>query len=473
MVSINRRRFLSGAGALGFSGAASRLMGLSAGKAFAADTSGYKALVCIFLKGGLDHADLIIPVDQSSYDLLVNTRAGLMNNYGVGSGTSTRDRANLLTLNADNIGDYGGRAFGVAQDVAPLHTLFEDGDLAFVGNVGPLITPTDRTSYEDLLVPVPAQLFSHNDQQSTWMSLGTEGERIGWGGRFADQILQSDPAANENALAVTVSSLDVFLSGQNVRQFRASSNLRGEPSIISNRGIIGGNRRYDMAREEIAAFFADGDFGHSTLIERDLASGFAQGIRSFKDFADAVETAPELMTVFPDTSIGGQMRTIAEVIGANGPLGAQRQIFYATRGGFDTHSNQTNTLPAIISEVAEAVAAFRTAMIELGLWDSVTVFSASDFGRTTIDNGDGTDHGWGGHHFVAGGAVRGRRIYGDVPNADVTSQFYTERRGRLIPTISVEQYGATLGKWFGLNSAELASVFPNLTNFSTDDLGFL
>ncbi|MEL7447481.1 MAG: DUF1501 domain-containing protein, partial [Pseudomonadota bacterium] len=186
--------------------------------------------------------------------------------------------------------------------------------------------------------------------------------------------------------------------------------------------------------------------------------------------------AAGLSTVFPDTALGGKMKAIAETIAVRSSLNMNRQIFYATVGGFDTHSNQVDELPALHAEIAGAVAAFRTAMQEVSAWNDVTVFTGSDFGRSIIGNGDGTDHGWGGHHFVAGGSVVGKTIYGDMTGFDINGangEQYVSRRGILIPQVSVDQYAATLGRWFGLDAGELVAALPNLANFDQKDLGFL
>ena len=167
------------------------------------------------------------------------------------------------------------------------------------------------------------------------------------------------------------------------------------------------------------------------------------------------------------------MRSVAETIKIRQFLNVSRQMFYVSTGGYDTHSNQANSIGDLHSQLAAAISSFREAMIEIGEWNNVVVFTASDFGRTVIDNGNGTDHGWGGHHFVAGGDVQGKRLYGEVPFADVDSSSYTKSRGRLIPTTSVEQYAATMGSWFGLDSGELRAALPNLNNFNQTDLGFM
>ncbi len=473
MTQISRRHFLAGTSAT-FAGAAGALGLLGNNKAWAADTAGYKALVCIFLKGGMDHADTVLPMDQASYNLLRSARAGLFSAYRVGSGTSSRDRANLLELTAVNAASFGGRVFGLPAQLAPLHQMFEAGDLAIVGNVGPLIQPTDRAQYESRSIPLPTRLFSHNDQQSTWMSLGVEGTQTGWGGRFADAAIASNPSANPLYSAIATSSNDVFLAGNTARQFFAPSGSSSAVlEIDGNRNILGNNSRFDPIRVAMRDGLLRTDYGSPSLYGQDTAIVQSRGINNNIAFAAARQGIVPFQTAFPNSGLGGQLKTVAETILAQSSLRVSRQVFYVTIGGFDTHSGQTNEITRLHTQIGEAMAAFRLAMIERNQWNNVTVFTASDFGRTTIDNGDGTDHGWGAHHFVAGGQVAGRQIFGDIPAAELGSARFTGSRGRLIPSVAVEQYAATLGAWFGLSQAELATALPNLPNFPAPNLGFM
>ncbi len=473
MANISRRHVLAGLGTAGFASSMSTMSGLGFNNAWAADTGGYKAMVCIFLKGGMDGADTVLPYDQTSYDQLRTVRAGLFNSYNSNSAASTRNRANMLQMSLDNASEFQGRQFALPQELAPLHSMFEGGDLAVVGNVGPLIEPTTRAQMDNNTAILPKRLFSHNDQQSTWMSFGVEGVSRGWGGRFMDQVVASAPNQNRVFSAISATGNDVFLAGEDVNQFKVSSGGIKQPSLYTNRGVLGFNEGDDAARDKIRAFLAKRDFQSRSLFEQDIANSTAKAVDNTEQFAAAQENATPFSTQFPGTRLAGQMRSIAETIKIRQFLDVSRQMFYCSTGGYDTHSNQANSIAGRHTELAGAIAAFREAMIEIGEWDNVVVFTASDFGRTVIDNGNGTDHGWGGHHFVAGGQVQGRRLYGEVPFADVESNSYTRSRGRLIPTVSVEQYAATMGSWFGLNSAELRTALPNLNNFNTADLGFM
>lgn len=472
MTRLNRRDFLAGSAA-SIATTSGMVSSLAIGaRAMAADTSGYKALVCLFLKGGIDGMDTILPVDQTSYNQLEALREEMFASYNSRDVVS-RLRNNILPLSADNSGDLGGRTFGMPQEMTGLHQLFEDGELAVLGNVGPLIEPTDRTSYDNGSVRLPARLFSHNDQQSTWMALGVEGEQRGWGGLFAEAASASDPSINPLFAAITARSNDVFLEGEAIRQFRASA---GSLDILTRRRLLGTRSSDNVRRERVREFLtASGSRGYSGLYEQDLAASVAGGITNTEFYRDALDTdVPAGLTdAFPSTGLAGQLASVAESIAIRNTLGISRQVFYVTLGGFDTHAGQAGSLPGRQTEIADAVVAFRQAMLDLGVWNDVTLFSMSDFGRTTLSNDDGTDHGWGNHHFITGGAVNGRSIYGEMPNLDLDGERYTGRRGRLIPTTSVEEYAATLGRWFGLGESELDNILPNLANFSSRDLGFM
>ncbi|MEL7112175.1 MAG: DUF1501 domain-containing protein [Pseudomonadota bacterium] len=473
MANISRRHVLAGLGTAGFANSLSAMTGLGLNNAWAADTSGYKAMVCIFLKGGMDGADTVLPYDQASYNQLRNVRNGLFNSYNSNAATSTRNRANLLKMNLDNAGQFEGREFAMPVELSPLHDMFEGGDLAVVGNVGPLIEPTTRAGMDNNSAILPKRLFSHNDQQSTWMSFGVEGVNRGWGGRFMDRVIASSPNQSRVFSAITTGSNDVFLAGETVNQFKVGTSGIREPNLYTNRNILGTSDDDDAAREKIRAFLSKRDFQNRNIFEQDIAAATGKAVDNTEQFAAAQENAIPLSTVFQDDRVSRQMKSIAETIQIRQFLNVSRQMFYVTTGGYDTHSNQANTIGGLHAQLAAAISSFREAMIELGEWNNVAVFTASDFGRTTIDNGNGTDHGWGGHHFVAGGSVQGKRLYGEVPFADVDSASYTKSRGRLIPTTSVEQYAATMGSWFGLDSSELRTALPNLTNFNTSDIGFM
>ncbi len=473
MAYLSRRHFLKGSSAFGFAGAVGALSGLGVSKAWAADTAGYKAMVCIFLKGGMDQGDTVLPYDQASYDQLRAVRQGLFNAYNADDAASSRNRANLLQLNANNAASFGGREYALPTQLSPLHDMFEGGDLAIVGNVGPLVEPTTRTQVENSSVILPKRLFSHNDQQSTWMSLGVEGSRFGWGGKFVDAAMASAPGDNSLFASISTGSNDVFLAGDTTSPFRVTSDGAPEPSLTSRKWYLGYTDADDAARARMREYFGRNDFDNTNIFAQDLRNANKRAIENSETILAARESAGPLTTEFPNDSLGRQLRSVAETIQIQGALNVSRQMFYVTTGGYDTHSGQANSIGGRHASLAAAMAAFRAAMIEIGHWNDTVMFTASDFGRTVIDNGDGTDHGWGGHQFVAGGAVRGKSIYGSLPAAETESENFWPSRGRLIPGVSVEQFAASLGGWFGLTGSELNEALPSLSNFNETDLGFM
>ena len=473
----NRRPFLqglSGAGALSFLGGTGILSALGSTQAQAAEVSGYKALVCLFMHGGQDCNDTVLPYDQTSYDAYAQLRSGILAEYAAKQGGSNRTLARLLPLNPDNAADFGTRQFALPDELTPIKTLFDMGNAAIVGNVGPLIGPLTAGEFAAGLRPRPKQLFSHNDQQSTWMSNAPEGEIVGWGGKLADAVVASGANQEELFTAITTYGNTVFLSGDDVQQYALSTNGPPQVNGLNNFGsaLLGTGAQSEVARQLLEDHYRNLGPTNTNLLKRDIASINNRAFDLNATFATALENAPTLQTIFPENSIGRQLKSVAETINIRNALGVGRQVFFVGMGGFDTHDNQATNLPNLQSQYANAIAAFYQASVELGAENEVTLFTASDFGRALLENGNGTDHGWGGHHFIVGGAVNGNRIYGDIPPF-VTGHGQDAGNGRLIPQTSVEQYAATLGRWFGLNDAELASALPNLANFAQQDLGFM
>lgn len=469
MANYNRRQFLRSTTAAGFA-ASTGLFSSFAGysNANAADTSGYKALVCLFFKGGMDGFDTLIPTDQASYDALKDIRPNIFSSYNVGTGSSSRDIENLLELG--ELSGSGGRKFGLPTEMSQMFDLYNAGDMAVVGNVGPLIEPTSRSGMLSFTDSVPRNLFSHNDQQATWMSGAIEGQRNGWGAEFARFSSLASPPSNKTFSAITAGESDVFLRGADIRQFLARSGGVPETQIVAGNSLLGSARDSQVARDILRRHFAGRSTQSNSLFVRDLANEFTYSRDSNLDYYGAAQNASPLSVSFPTTSLGSQLKVIAETIKIRGALNVNRQVFYASIGGFDTHSAQTKTLPNLQTEISEAIGAFQAAMNEMGTTNDVTTFTASDFGRTLVSNGDGSDHGWGNHHFVIGGAVKGRKIVGDIPEFDKNSEAYTKTGLRMIPSTSVDQYAATLGRWFGMEEGELASILPHLNNFDTPDL---
>ncbi len=455
-MSISRRHLLKGIGAGALSAATLTTLGNAMHgfqSANAAEVTDYKALVCIFMLGGCDTHDVLLPYDQASYDSFRNIRASMFGAYN-----GSRDRNQLLPLSPVNSSDFGGREFAMPPEMSDLHGLFESGEAAFVANTGPLIRPLNRTQWESRSVPVPKQLFSHNDQQSTWAASAPEGAQFGWGGRFADAAVISGANTNREFSTITAVGNELFLTGQEVLPYQIGLNGAEEINLLTE---------FDNANLSnlLRRHFSAADFNQSNLIERDVAQIADKSVVLNESYNEAVANLVPLSTQFPQSYLASQLRAIANTIAIRDSLSVRRQVFFAAIGGFDTHSTQAADLPGHLSDVSAAITAFHSAMQELGVGNSVTTFTASDFGRTLAANGDGTDHGWGSHHLVVGGAVQGQRIYGDVP----PSEFGHDQdagSGRLIPTISVEQYAAPMGRWFGLSDGEMAAALPNLSTFT-------
>ena len=473
----DRRSFLkglSGIGALSFASGTGILSALAASQAQAAEVSGYKAIVCVFLHGGQDCHDTVLPYDQASYDQYQLSRQGILNEYESQDGGSNRTRERLLPLNPDNAADFGGRQFALPDNMSALKALFDSGKAAILGNVGPLIEPMTRIEFEEQTKTAPKLLFSHNDQQSSWMSNGPEGQVVGWGGKFADAAIAS--GANQEKLFTSISAddINVFLSGETIQQYVLSTD--GPPHVEElgeyGTGLLGTGADSVKANQLLEEHYRGVNFTSNNLIKRDVRDVTNRAFSLNKTFATALETAPTINTVFPRSRVSRQLKAVAETVNVRSALGVGRQVFFVGMGGFDTHDDQALEISAQQKKYSDGIAAFYQAMVEIGAENDVTVFTASDFGRSLLENGNGTDHGWGGHHFIVGGAVNGNHIYGDLPEP-TTGHDQDAGNGRLIPQTSVEQYAATLGKWFGLSEAELAAALPNLKNFTQKDLGFM
>lgn len=443
---------------------------MSSLKAHAADVTGYKALVMIFFKGGQDGADFVIPYDQPSWNALRSLREGLSADYDVTNPLSPRARQNLIPLNADNAASYGGQQFAFPPEMSALASMFDSGELAVVSGVGPLIEHVTRDQFENDTATLPARLFSHNDQQSTWMTFEPEGGRFGWGGRFADAAAAS---LDENARAFSVISTgsnDPFLSGDTVQPFRITGSEAPTLDVIRQSRFIGNSSNDRAAKERLRQLLRRSDYGFENYFLRDLVQFSASSADIVERLDQGLESVVPFATGFPENSFASQLESIANLISIRSVLGVSRQIFYVTIGNYDTHRNQAIDLPVRQAIVSEALAAFRSALLEIGQWSNTTVFTASDFGRTYIGNGSGTDHGWGSQHIVMGGSVNGRRYYGPIPEIDMEGPSFTRQRGRLIPSISVEQYAEPLGRWFGLNDSEINTALPNLRNFNSGNV---
>lgn len=406
----------------------------------------YRALVCIFLFGGNDANNMVIPYDEyASYALVRGTALNI-------------PKASLLQISAPS----QKAAFGLHPNLVELQSLYNAGHLAVLANVGTLAAPISRAQ---LLAggPVPNSLFSHADQQNQWQSSVTRTDDVrantGWGGRLADVTASLNSVSFP--MIVSVAGVPLFTTGVNARPLVPGSGLSGfSTSAVSQ-------ARYAALRSILRADGAATLIGAANTIT-------SSGIDDVAALNTALAQASTLKTVFPATSLGGQLQKIAQVIASRDALKVNRQIFFVSLGGFDTHTDQLNTHVTLYRQVSQAMSAFYNATVELGVAADVTSFTLSDFGRTFLpDSGGGTDHAWGSHHFVMGGSVKGGDFYGTFPTLAVSGPDDASYEGRWIPSTSVDQYGATLAQWYGVASADLATVFPYLGQFGTNHLGFL
>ena len=465
-MGTSRRDFLKSATAMSLGAGAGFAFDLNRFNAFAADVSGYKALVCVFLFGGMDGHDTVIPYDTPSYNQYANIRRALFDQYNALEGGSTRTRDRLLPLNLVNASDFPGRQFALPPELGPLHQLVDQGNAAIISNVGPLVVPLTRDEFRNGSAPRPPRLFSHNDQQSVWMASQPEGASFGWGGRIADMAQASAGNPDSTFTAISAAGNTVFLSGEIVGQYQVGTNGPSEIRGVGDNSLYGSQTLPDLFEAHLRS---EGQ-SLSNVLRRDFVNVVDSSIDANRTLRDSFEDAPPFTTVFPNSRLGRQLQVVAQIIALRATLGVSRQVFFVSTGGFDTHSNQASSIPNLHSNIAASMRAFYDATMELGVANDVTSFTASDFGRTLTVNRDGTDHGWGGHHFVVGGSVAGNRMYGGFPEAAIGHSLDTNN-GRIIPTTSVDQYAATLGSWFGLNSTELQDALPGLSNFSNPDIG--
>ncbi|ESQ74548.1 DUF1501 domain-containing protein [Asticcacaulis sp. AC402] len=464
---LNRRAFLQRSLALSAMGVAApmALNLAAAGEAAAFDATDYKAIVCLFMFGGNDYANTVVPYDLPNYDRYASLRGGspgrLRGNiaYGHAELTPTALTPVVAQTLTDNM------QFALNPNLPGLASLFHAGKAAIQLNIGPLVVPTTKAQFLSNGVPLPPKLFSHNDQQSVWQALGSEGATRGWGGRIGDLALSS----NTNSLLTCISAAGnaVFVSGQDTLQYQISPD--GAIPIWPAKGWAFGSGQVSSTLRNLITRPS------SHVLENEFARVTARSMAMEEIVNNAL--APVTLATSFDTDgrpnyLANQLRVVARLIGARNTLGSKRQVFFVSIGGFDNHDGLMENHPGLMSAVNEAVSAFYAATVELGVADKVTLFTASDFGRTLSSNGNGSDHGWGSHHFVVGGAVRGGRFYGTAPQISVDTDDQVGQ-GRLLPTASVDQMGATLARWFGVSESELPVILPRIGNFATSNLGFM
>jgi len=408
------------------------------------DATDYKALVCVFLYGGNDANNVIIPHDASGYA-----------SYAAARGILAIPQLSLLPL---TFLDGDTRDFGFHPKLPELQSLFNQGKLAIVTNVGTLVGPITKAEYLSGGAAVPPQLFSHADQSVQWQSSAPDQVRLGWGGRVAD-LLSSLNGNSTVSFTISVAGTNTFEVGNTVIPFQVPP--------VGNFALAGFNGSAN-ANSRLQAFKTLLTQPHNNLLEQAYADRVTRSIAD----NDALMAVPALSAAFPNTSLGGQLKMVARFINARSNLSMQRQIFFCAVEGYDTHAGQLTAQSGLLTELSQALAAFYSATVEMGVDQQVTTFTASDFGRTFTTNGVGSDHGWGSHQFVLGGAVRGGKLYGTFPTLAVGGPDDTGQ-GRWIPTTSVDEFSATMASWFGVAASDLSMVFPNIGRFANPNLGFL
>lgn len=424
-------------------------LGLISSAAAQGGASDYKALVCVFLFGGSDSFNLLVPRDTAHYNVYQATRGGMA--------IPRTDLLPITPLTSD------GSQYGMHPSCPELQALFQSGKLSLVANVGSMLFPMTKGQYQSGSVPRPPQLFSHNDQQFQWMtSIPDTIEGFGWAGRVAE-LMQAQNDASALSMNITLSGANTWQVGPTVIPYNLGTN---GPAGLRGFGSTQGQRR-------LQAFEGLLDKPNTHLFETAFVDVQKRAIEIEALISSTLTSAPPLVTQFPAESyLASQLRMIARMISIRQSLGVHRQIFFCSTGGFDTHDNQVTDQPGLLGNVSTALSAFQAAMVELGTEADVTAMTASDFGRTLTSNGNGTDHGWGGVHLALGGSVRGQDVYGTYPDLTLDGPDDVGG-GRILPTTSVDEYSATLAKWFGVAAGDMGIVFPHLTRFANPDLGFM
>ena len=505
--NASRRRLLQHTGAvLGSSAAPLALNMMAMGSAAAQSATDYKALVCVFQFGGNDPFNTVLATDPGSWSNYVAVRNQAPDSIalmapGVAAvpGAAVGSPARLGGVLPISPLRSQSRTYALHPVLAVLQAKFNtDRKLAIVSNVGPLIMPTTKAQVALVSHPKPSKLFSHNDQQSVWQAFAPEGSARGWGGRMADLLITGN--AQASFTAVSAGGQAIWLSGQTARAYQVTTSgalrLGVDPNGTLYNSATVGAAMQRVASTSRSAHILEADYVAMARRSMDAERVLSGALKPASDalwgtpagsYSQAAD--PKLRYLSPLTSataanpLAQQLQTVARMIDAGVALGNRRQVFFVSLGGFDTHNAQNTSHADLMARLGQALGYFDSTLAAMGLRDKVTTFTASDFGRTFTSNGDGTDHGWGSHHMVMGGAVKGGDIYGSFPvlaaknsndnNFDGSANQLLN--GVLLPQTSVEQYAATMGRWFGLSDSQLLDVLPNLANFdlAQRQLGFM
>ena len=414
-----------------------------------AEFSDYKALVCLFMYGGNDANNMVIPTSATEFAQYQGPR-----------GVLALPRASVLPITVTNT---PGREFALHPAMPHLAQVVNTGRAAIVANVGPLLAPTTRAQWQNRSVPLPMNLFSHSDQQGQWQSaISDEAPRSGWGGRIGD-LLKDANGTNTSSTLISVAGNNLWENGNTITSYKVSANTGF--GISYYKGAAATDPLSRAVNEMLGRPYAN-------VFERTWVDIISRSIQNQAAMQAALAGA-SITTAFPDSGLGDSLQLVARLIAARGALGVKRQTFFVSIGGFDTHGDeQLGRQNELLGEVSAAVRAFYDATIEMGISQGVTLFTASDFNRNFPTNGKGSDHAWGSHHFVVGGSVYGGAMYGTFPTLAVNGPD-DAGQGRWIPTTSVDEFGATLARWFGVAEPDLHTVFPKLSRFARPNLGFL
>jgi uncharacterized protein (DUF1501 family) len=416
--------------------------------ALAQGTSDYKALVCIFMFGGNDSNNMVVPTD-TRYAQYLQSRSVL-----------AIPESQLLGLQ-----NGGQSTYGLHPNMPEMQGYFNnDKTLAILANVGTLVQPTTQATYQ-AYTNLPENLYSHSDQQDQWQTATLSGAQVaGWAGKVADNVQTLNTGAQFPPI-LSISGNPIFCTGVTSRPF--SMNPGQAPGLGGFDTSAASQARY-TATQQLLTF----DSGLSMVQAANAVT--SQAVKFAQVLSDALQNITPLQTKFPMNYLGQQLQQVAQVISARSALAVQRQIFFVSYGGFDTHADQLPQQVQLLTDVSQSMSAFYQATQELGVTNQVTTFTLSEFARTLEPGSNGgSDHAWGGHQLILGGAVKGNALYGTFPTLVLGGPDDADQNGRWIPTTALDQYAATLATWFGVSAANLPAIFPNLANFSTSNLGFL
>ena len=491
--SQSRRAFLQRSAQLAFTGVALptalNLAAMGEAAAFAAPAGSYKALVCVFLYGGSDYGNTVVTYDDPSYNLYSTIRGGGAGQTAGGIALAKAALTNTLLIPTPGSELPNGRQYAFHPAMTGLAGLFNSGKAAVQLNVGPLVVPLTKAQYSGsnrTLYPLPPKLFSHNDQQSLWQSSQPEGSTVGWGGKIGDLALSSNTNSLFTCISITGNS--VFLGGNSALAYQVSTGGAVKINSVNNNVYGSANVKTTIAQliQQSRNNTLENEYNRVTARAIGAEGAITTGIGSGDALGTGTKFAP-FAALPSNNNLASQLKMVARLIAARSSLGPKRQVFFVSAGGFDLHDGLIAGQNANLKAVSEAMTAFYQTTANLGVDQNVTSFTASDFGRTLASNGDGADHGWGSHHIMVGGAVKGAAFYGYAPPVSVGSTAAAEDQwhvgqGRLLPTTSVDQYASTLATWFGVEAIELAGILPNLNNFGVTapsgisypkDLGFM